>query len=202
MGISPLQSAVFCHSLWPDLCLGGACILGELIAFFLWKKGCCPMRDTLALFAVMAALVGYLYWTHEHRGQKPNEKPPSAPQSAPVQKSAKAKARTYHQVSRRSEKSKTPALPTIYTRPSEKEGNEASAQQTVHGVPIQEFLASSKNQLPQNKPQPVPSGVRIFVQCMELRKGTASELSEKECSGLAANSFSEGKRLIGTTRIQ
>ncbi len=55
----------------------------------------------------------------------------------------------------------------------------------VHGVPLEAFVQGGRNTLPAEVSPGAPGGVRVFLQCMELRPGNTQNLSEKECKELA-----------------
>ncbi len=56
----------------------------------------------------------------------------------------------------------------------------------LHGVPVEAWVLSKRNKVNLNKvPPPAPGNLRVFVQCMELKKGETDELTERKCRELA-----------------
>jgi len=88
------------------------------------------------------------------------------------------------------------SVPSIY--PQESSGSavekaardgESEAKTTVShvgGVPVQGWLRSRRNSLPAGVLAPPPSsGLRVFVDCMEIKGIATQPLSQKECGALA-----------------
>jgi hypothetical protein len=74
------------------------------------------------------------------------------------------------------------SLPSIYAH------EKVKTKVSKIGVPLEAWFASRKHQidLPEVS-KPAPTGIRIFVQCMELKKGGATPLnSQSDCEALLA----------------
>ncbi|MBI1859423.1 MAG: hypothetical protein HYR96_00705 [Deltaproteobacteria bacterium] len=56
-------------------------------------------------------------------------------------------------------------------------------------MPVQAYLASQRPSLPTAAPEPTENGVRLFVQCMEIKKSETRKTSESECRELALKSL-------------
>jgi hypothetical protein len=145
------------------------------------------MRDTLVLFGVVGALIGYLTWSSETKRTAPA---PVA--AAPRVASARATQPALEKMK------ETEPLPGIY-RSSKKT---SEPKKTLHGVPLEDYVLGVQNQLPKSIPQKAPAGVRVFVQCFEVKKGHAANLSEGECSGLVARGTSDTKSIFGSLGLK
>lgn len=149
------------------------------------------MRDTLVLFGVVGALFGYLYWSQESK-QKPLA-PANVVASAP-----QAQATIGRALEPQVKKTASEPLPGIY-RTAKKT---AEAKKTLHGVPLEDYVIGVQNQLPKSVPQKAATGVRVFVQCFEVKKGQTESLSEGECSGLVARGTSQTKSIFGSLGLK
>jgi hypothetical protein len=66
------------------------------------------------------------------------------------------------------------------------ENREGIRPTVVHGVPVDAYVLSRKDAInTSGMPQDTPQGLRVFLQCMELKKEGASPLDEKNCHSLA-----------------
>lgn len=75
--------------------------------------------------------------------------------------------------------------------------NEAQKQPVVYGVPVASWLKHAQNQLPHRIDLKQPEGMRLFFNCMEIKKGGTQALSQKECKEIAVSrEKSKGAALI------
>ena len=66
------------------------------------------------------------------------------------------------------------------------ENRREEAPKVVHGVPVAAWTLSRRDSLPMGPTSPAaPEGVRVFLQCMELKKGGPQSLAQSECQALA-----------------
>ncbi len=159
------------------------------------------MQDTVVGFVILAVIVGAILWMHPAPGPSHAAVMPPVSiisnQGVSVEKSSShSRQNSKHAVARKSRsrsESVEPgeALPSIY---DSKKVKAAKNQKVVHGVPLDSFVQNSLNTLPGEVPAEAPNRVRVFLQCVELRPGKSSELSEKECNELIAKNSPNGKR--------
>ncbi|MBY0371214.1 hypothetical protein K2X33_11045 [bacterium] len=84
-------------------------------------------------------------------------------------------------------------LPSLYSRRSGKQ-----AKKIVHGVGVEAYLENRRDRVLYDVSERRPEKVRLFVQCMELKKEKATELSRSECGDLLSYTPSRGtERLLG-----
>jgi hypothetical protein len=81
------------------------------------------------------------------------------------------------------------------------ESNESSSQPqkqpVVYGVPVASWLKHSKNQLPAKVEITNDTGMRLFINCMEIKKHGTSALTQRECKEIAVSrEKSKGAALI------
>ncbi len=146
------------------------------------------MRDTLVLFGFVGALVGYLYWSNEAKTTK----------TLPLVAIEQHAVTTVAKPAAKKKGRETEALPGIYRSATKT----AAPQKTLHGVPLEDYVLGVQNQLPKSVPQKAPAGVRVFVQCFEVKKGQTATLSEGECSGLVARGTSDTKSIFGSLGLK
>lgn len=149
------------------------------------------MQDTLILAAVIAAIAGILLWSRPNTGAIHE----LSTATVPVTKSLNQNPAI--PVVRKSDVAQKPVaqseeVPHVYTARKVKQKSGAE-DKVIHGVPLQAFIESHRNTLPGAVPAQAPSGVRVFLQCMELKKNETSELSQAECNELVARHPSRGK---------
>lgn len=139
------------------------------------------MRDTLIVIVAIAVLVLLIRWT------QPSEQPSVVyPQAfelpLPQAKSSTAK------------RTKTAKLPSLHR--GRKSGKDS--QKFVHGVGVEAFVESEKDRLDYSVTEARPQGVRVFVQCMEVKNKKTNPLSRSECGELLTHTPSRGnERLLG-----
>lgn len=78
------------------------------------------------------------------------------------------------------------AFNSIYASKKLKIDTKLKKSKVVHGVPLEAFVQGGRDTLPAEVSSGAPGGVRVFLQCMELRPGSTQNLTEKECKELAA----------------
>jgi hypothetical protein len=159
------------------------------------------VQDTVVGFLILAVIVAAVLWIHPGGPSQAMVAPPVSSivsnkgvtheksPSRSRKNSKLAAARKSHRSSEPSQQGE--ALPSIY---DSKKVKAAKAQKVVHGVPLDSFVQNSINTLPGEVPAEAPNRVRVFLQCVELRPGKSSELSEKECNELIARNSPNGKR--------
>ncbi len=76
----------------------------------------------------------------------------------------------------------TEGITSIYQESKESELADSSGRRLV---PVKGYLASQRRRLPDTLLAPSDEGIRLYVQCIEFRKGAARETSESECGALA-----------------
>lgn len=164
------------------------------------------MRDTLIIFVIILAVIGLVLWNQPSavapsglvtQGVKNEGNPDAHPRANPSAESQTRRKSSRVAVKRTAQPSEESsaqgeALPSIYS--SQKLKTDSKDKKVVLGVPLQDFLAANQNWLPTEVSAEAPQGVRVFLQCMELRSGKPSELNEKECKEIATRNQVQSKR--------
>lgn len=83
----------------------------------------------------------------------------------------------------------------------ESESHESTAdkpkQPVVYGVPVASWLKHNKNRLASKVELKNPSGVRLFINCMEIKKEGTQALTQRDCKQIAVSrEKSRGAALI------
>lgn len=66
-----------------------------------------------------------------------------------------------------------------------KSARAAKKRKVVHGVAVEAWAAAQQNRIAlHGKPQAPPKGLRVFLQCMELKKQGPEALNQRQCESL------------------
>ncbi len=91
------------------------------------------------------------------------------------------------------------SVPSIYSEEQQPSGSAAlnssnggvsatTAPKVVHGVPVEGWVRSHRNSLsPATVTDETGEGMRLFVQCVEVKKRGTTPLSERQCGALSSN---------------
>lgn len=65
----------------------------------------------------------------------------------------------------------------------------SNGKKMIHGVPLDQWIEWNKNRLRLGEvPSENDGGLRLFVQCMEIKKGASQAVTQAECKKLTAKS--------------
>ncbi len=166
------------------------------------------MRDSVLLAIVIAAFITVMLWkpaaapseiltqgaTHEtHTGTDPRSQ--SAARKSIQQSHRQDPEAAIERTRGESEgtASEGEKISSIYSHKKLKRSKKSKT--VVHGVPLEDFVDAKQNALPMfDVTAGKPNGVRMFVQCMEVKKGNTVNLNERECSELALKAPSRRPR--------
>jgi hypothetical protein len=74
------------------------------------------------------------------------------------------------------------------------------AAKVVHGVPVQAYVLAQKDKVSTGTvPAEAPSGIRVFLQCMELKNHGPESLDQRDCQHLAFRGIRAGR---GASNVQ
>lgn len=153
------------------------------------------MKETVVIFVLILGFLALLWWqvpqaTPTHSFTASHKAPPTQVATRDQ------KPPTFHQ-KRSTKKMGRPSSKPFHT---EKKSVSSKQEKVVYGVPVDGFVAKNKNSLAFPVSEKKPEGVRLFLQCLELKKGQTSELSEQECRAIAnrPSPSSSAQNLLGT----
>jgi hypothetical protein len=88
------------------------------------------------------------------------------------------------------------AIPSLYSRQGRRVKNKSKV---IHGVPVEAWAEAQAHALGAFTVTPdSESSLRVFVNCMEMRKGKLDPIAERECHSLAGvNDNSRRNKVLG-----
>ena len=156
------------------------------------------MRDTLVLIGIIALIIVVLLWkkpgvgpseiTLKQGAQNEILATPFGGKSRHVRKERSGKVGRFEKMVEQSEE-----LPSIYSSSKRAKLARKKKKKYLHGLPVESFVDSRMNTLPSGVPDQAPEGVRVFLQCMELRPNDTAKLTESECNALASRTSTRNK---------
>lgn len=170
------------------------------------------MRDTVILGVIVVAFVAFMMWkpaaapsglltqgasheTHAGTDQRSQIADRKGVQQSHRQDPAIETERAHANPEESSSESEK--ISSIYSGKKLKAAasKKAAKAKVVHGVPLEDFIDAKQDALPMyDVTQGKPNGVRMFVQCMEVKKGNTLNLSEQQCAELTMRTPSRRPR--------
>ena len=146
------------------------------------------MRDTLVILAFLGLAAGGWYILNRETASETRNPTPTEIFSPKSELTRSA------QVAPRSD-AEAESLPTIYSRKEQKERVKSSAlaskklkkqRKNLHGVPVDLFVVDQQNRLRlTDVPEEADNGLRVFVQCTEIKKHSTEAIPPQKCRPLA-----------------